>query len=38
MKFNYNVAARGFEILQFKDDHGEECDIQKSSAADGAHV
>lgn len=38
MEFNQNITARGFEILQFKDDYGEVCDIQRSSAADDDYV
>ena len=38
MKFERNATNRGFEILQFKDDYDELCDIQRSSAADGCHA
>lgn len=38
MKFTHNVTNRGFEILQFEDDYGEVCDIQRSSAADDDYV
>lgn len=34
MKFNHNITNRGFKLLQFKDDNGEVCDIQRSSVAD----
>lgn len=34
MKFNHNITPRGFELLQFEDDYGEVCDIQRSSSAD----
>ena len=38
MKFNRSNTNRGFEILQFEDDYGEVCDIQRSSAASGDYV
>lgn len=38
MKFYHTVTYRGFELLQFKDDYGEMCDIQRSSDADGDYV
>lgn len=38
MKFKHNVTNRGFELLQFEDDHGEMCDIQRSSVADGDYA
>lgn len=38
MRFYHNVTNRGFEILQFEDDYGEVCDIQRSSASDGDYA
>ena len=38
MKFYHNITNRGLEILQFKDDYGEVCDIQRSSAACGDYA
>lgn len=38
MQFYHKVTNRGFDLLQFTDDRGEMCDIQRSSAADGDYV
>ena len=33
MKYLKTYTARGFELLHFCDDHGDLCDIQRSSSA-----
>ena len=38
MKIQKNKTARGFTIYNFLDDNGEECSIQKSSAAEDDYI
>lgn len=38
MKYIKSKTNRGFELLQFQDDYGELCDIQRSSSAEADKV